>query len=817
VTPERWKRVREVFDRVSEAGVGERAKLLARECGSDDDLSREVFSLLASNEAAGGFLEVSAVEQMGQVLAWPSATEALPERIGPWAILRELGHGGMGTVYLGERNSEGFRQSAAVKLVRRGMDSEFVLRRFRTEREILAGLDHPYIARLLDGGSTADGRPFFAMEYVEGRHLLDDCAGRSLDARRRVGLFLQVCDAVAYAHRHLVVHRDLKPSNILVTPEGSPKLLDFGLARLLQARAGETREQTETTFRLLTPDYASPEQVRGERITTATDIYSLGVVLYHLLAGRSPYRTAGRSSPEVIARAVCEQEPERPGVDRDIDNVVLMALRKEPERRYESVGALADDLKRWLEGRPVVARKDTLGYRASKFVSRHKAGTAFAAAGALALCAAMAAAIYQARVATRERAAAEARFTDVRQLTDSFLFEFHDAIRNLPGSTPARELVVKRALQYLEKLSSIKSGDEGLQRELASAYERVASVQGGLFETHIGDTRGARASLTRALAIRRDLAASPRATRDDREALALAELQLAQVEIIAGEWQAAEALSRQAVSLYAALLAEQPEKHLMRARLARARRYLATSMQRSRRDEAIAMLKESAEEFERLAAEEPTAGYAREEGITYQHLLEALAGTSATDDAQASYRKAVAIFENLLAKEPANVSLRRELAYAHVSMGTFLDWNGEPGPAMATYSRAVPLLEALVKDDPRNADARLLLAETYNSVGYARAITRDPAGAMTDLRRSLELFQSISAADPANARAILGLARLYESFGAALTAGGDAAEAHGWYLKSQAEYRILATRGPLDPQAARELEAVSTKVAAAAR
>jgi non-specific serine/threonine protein kinase/serine/threonine-protein kinase len=808
MTPERWRRVREVFDLATEAGVVDREKVVARECGSDAELSREVRSLLISSDSAGEFLEMSAAEQMRRTGPWTEAP--LPDRIGPWEIVRELGHGGMGAVYLGVRSDEGFRLTAAVKLVRRGMDSDFVLRRFRTEREILSALDHPRIARLLDGGSASDGRPYFAMEYVEGRHLLEDCSARGLDRRQRIALFLEVCEAVAYAHRHLVVHRDLKPSNILVTPEGSAKLLDFGLARLLQPDA--PGERTETAFRLLTPDFASPEQVRGERVTTATDIYSLGVVLYHLLAGRSPYRNTDRVSAEALSRAVCDQEPERPGVERDLDNIVLMALRKEPERRYESVGAFADDLKRYLEGRPVMARKDTLGYRVGKFVGRHKAGTAAAAAGALALAVAMGVAIEQARVARAERAAAEARFNDVRQLTDSFLIEFHDAIRDLPGSMPARELLVRRALQYLEKLSSIKSGDAGLQRELASAYERVASVQGGMFETHIGDTGGARQSLARALAIRRELAASPGATRDDREALARAELQLAQVEILTGEGEAAETRSRRAVALYAALLAEDPGNHLMRARLARARRYLATSMRRTRRDEAVAMLKESASEFQSLAAQEPATGYAREEGITHQHLLDALAGTPASDEADASYGKAVAIFETLLAKEPTNVSYRRELAYTHVSMGTFLDWNGQPAQALETYARAVPLLESLVEADPRNADARLLLAETYNSVGYVRAILHDPEGAMTDLRRSLALFQSIAASDPANARAILGTARLYESFGAARTAAGDPADARAWYVRSEAEYRKLASRGPLDFQAARELEAVSAKV-----
>ena len=809
MTPERWKRVREVFDRVSEAGAGERARLLAKECGSDDELSREVFSLLASSEAAGEFLEVPAVEQMGQVLAWPSSVETLPDRIGPWEILRELGHGGMGTVYLGVRHSEGFRQSAAVKLVRRGMDSEFVLRRFRTEREILAGLDHPYIARILDGGSTDDGRPFFAMEYVEGRHLLDDCAGRSLDARRRITLFLQVCDAVAYAHRHLVVHRDLKPSNILVTPEGSPKLLDFGLARLLQPREGETRERTETAFRLLTPDYASPEQVRGERITTATDIYSLGVVLYHLLAGRSPYRTAGRNSPDVIARAVCEQEPERPGVDRDLDNVVLMALRKEPERRYESVGALADDLKRWLEERPVLARKDTLGYRASKFVSRHKTGTAFAAAGALALCAAMAAAVYQARVATRERAAAEGHLREVRELTNAFVFDVHDAIAELPGSMPARRLVVERALVYLERLSRVRTNDPALQRDLATAYERVARVQGGLFESHLGDTEGARKSLGRALAIREGLAARP-GSLDDRMALAETELQLAQVLLVAGDAPAASRRASRASGLFGTLAAERPDDRKLAARSARAKRYLGAALtQAGQRSEALEALRSSAAVLEDLASVDPSVR--RELGITHQMIVHALAGSRERDAALASYERASGIQAALVAADPGNIGLKRELAYTHGDMGGFLDWSGDPQGALACHRRALPLFEEIVQADPKNADGRLMLAETLNNVGYLEVVTGDREAGRDHLDRSQRLLESTAAADPGNARARIALARVYESLGTA-SAATDASKARDWYRKSRDAYRQLAGAGGLAPQMAAELAAVEKKL-----
>jgi tetratricopeptide (TPR) repeat protein len=818
MTPERWREVKDLFDRAMERPAGERAALLDEQGRRDRELAREVEQLIAANAAAGEFLEKPAVEQ----IVLPAETPHVPARIGPYDIERELGHGGMGTVYLASRSQDGFRQTVALKLVRRGMDSEFILERFRGERQILAGLDHSGIARLLDGGSTSDGLPYFVMEYIPGRHLLDDAAARSLSRKDRIVLFLHVCEAVAYAHRHLVVHRDIKPSNILVTPDGVPKLLDFGLAKLLRPDAdadAPAEGRTETALRLLTPDYASPEQVRGERITTATDIYSLGVVLYELLTGRRPYRVTGRSA-EAIARAVCEEEPARPGLSKDLDNIVVMALRKQPERRYASVDAFAEDLRRHLAGRPVLARKDTLAYRAGKFVARHRAGTAAAVLGAIALTGATVMAIHQARVAQAERATAERHFQEVRELADSFLFEFHDAIKDLPGSTPARQLVVRRALEYLEKLSRLRSADAALEREVATAYERVAKAQGGLLESHLGDTRAARKSLARALAIREALARAEPNDPRDHAALAETRLQLSEVLMEAGDAAAAVTQARSAVAILSSLGAAAPGDRALEGRLARGRRYVGLALARhGEREEALATLDASAATFERLAGAEPrSVRYRRELGITHQMIVHALAGGRDRARAEASYDKAVALQDALVLEDPGNFSLKRELAYTHVDMGSFLEWSGDEKGALEAYARAVPVLESLAASDPRNADARLLLAEAYNSVGYGLAVTGTPAAAFEDLARSLKLFEVIVREDPANARAEVGLARLYESFGRAAEAQTGAPDArsraaHAWYAKSRDAYAALQARGLLDRLTTAELDAVSKKLA----
>ncbi len=389
---EHWQRVREVFRRALELEVEERGAFLDQTCGGDRSLRSEVELLLASLSAAGDFLEEPAGRLPGA--GWEG------QRIGSYELVKRIGRGGMGEVYLAVRADEEFCRRVAIKLLKPGEDGEEMVRRFRAERQILAGLDHPGIARLLDGGTTGQGLPYLVMEYIEGRPIDEYCDRRRLTTRQRLELFLAVCSAVQFAHQNLVVHRDLKPANILVAADGVPRLLDFGIAKLLNPELSPQRIQpTATALRIMTPEYASPEQVRADPITTATDVYSLGALLYKLLAGRPPF-VVDTGSPVEMVKAICETEPQKlsqvategaagvPGgparlrrrLAGDVDNIVLMALRKEPARRYASVEHFADDVRRHLEGRPVVACGDSLAYRCSKFVQRHRVGVAAAAA-----------------------------------------------------------------------------------------------------------------------------------------------------------------------------------------------------------------------------------------------------------------------------------------------------------------------------------------------------------------------------------------------------------------------------------------------------
>ena len=387
MTPERWKQIAGLFEQALEVPVDERVAFVARNCGEDAEVRGEVESLLESHAQADGFIDKRSLFFADESDERDSTVLPPGQLIERYRIIREIGRGGMGSVYLAERADAQYEKRVALKLIKRGMDTDSVLRHFRNERQILASFDHPNIARLLDGGTTEEGLPYFVMEYVAGAPIDQYCEEHALSMAERLKLFREVCAAVTYAHRHTVIHRDIKPSNIVVTSGGVPKLLDFGIAKILQPGDEAEALVTMTGLRLMTPEYASPEQVRGELVSAATDVYSLGVVLYQLLTGHKPYRLKMRT-PGEISRAIIEQEPLRPSaaiarsdggakfqnpklLRGDLDQIVLMALRKEPERRYQSVEQFAEDIRRHLEARPVVARKDTLAYRSAKLIRRN--------------------------------------------------------------------------------------------------------------------------------------------------------------------------------------------------------------------------------------------------------------------------------------------------------------------------------------------------------------------------------------------------------------------------------------------------------------
>jgi tetratricopeptide (TPR) repeat protein len=705
-------------------------------------LDREGQSSREETESSATRLDFSAALSSGQ-------------RVDRYRIVREIGRGGMGAVYLAERADEQYEKRVAIKLIKRGMDTESVLRHFRNERQILASFDHPNIARLFDGGTTEDGLPYFVMEYVEGVPIEKYCQAHRLSLIERLKLFREVCAAVIYAHRHTVIHRDIKPSNILVTSEGTPKLLDFGIAKILQPGAGPEALMTMTGVRPMTPEYASPEQVRGEPVTTASDVYSLGVVLYEVLTGCSPYHLASHSLRDV-ERAIIEQEPTKPsttvaeGEDSksevrkpkslrgDLDNIVLMALRKEPARRYQSVEQFSEDIRRYLEARPILARTDTVGYRAGKFVRRNTVATAAAALVFLSLLGGVIATTWQAHRANLAKARAERRFNDVRQLAHSVLFDYHDAIRNLPGATRVRERLVKDGLTYLDSLASEASGDPALQRELAAAYERVGDVRGQAYSANLGDSAGAIDSYQKALRIREALvAAAPRDMQKRRDLTAIYGKignQLADTS------EAARGLEylRKSLALYSELTADDPSNAGLRHDLAET--YNATGL--------------------------------------------ALEGRGDMAVALDHYRKALPIYEELLAANPQDHGNRRSFSAVHENIGRALFLSNDVKGALQHNQKALELREALVIEDPTNADLRRLLGVSYQDNGDYQAWIKDTKAALDSFRKKLALDEHSVAADPANAQARGDLAYSCQRMGDLLAESGDYAQALPHYRRA---------------------------------
>lgn len=468
MNPERWRRIEEIFSTAIDQPADDRAAYLTRACGADEDLRREVLSLL-DRDTAEDFIR-EPIANAALAFTANSRDDLTGDRIGPYLTTRLIGRGGMGDVYEAERDDGQFRQQVAIKIIRRGMDTDFVRDRFLRERQILASLDHPHIARLFDGGATADGSPYFVMEFVAGEPVTAYCRRTQLSINEKLKLFRKVCSAVQHAHQKLIVHRDLKPGNILITTSaegkgGEPKLLDFGIAKLLSPDAGRPHTRTESALRMMTPEYASPEQVRGEPVATTTDVYSLGVVLYELLTERRPheFRTY---SPAEIERAICETAIEEPSkvmsrmtgppaklarhLTGDLDNIVMMAMRIEPERRYQSVEQFSEDIRRYQEGMPVVARKDTFGYRAGKFVRRHKAGMSILS---LLIVLAVVMAIQAARIA-RERDRANQEAATAQVVTQSLveMFEAADPGKSRGNVITARELLDRGAEKVVREL-----------------------------------------------------------------------------------------------------------------------------------------------------------------------------------------------------------------------------------------------------------------------------------------------------------------------------------------------------------------------------
>lgn len=780
MTPERWRKVRDLFDTALETPAGRRGELLASE--ADREIASEVARMLESFGEAGDLIDEPAAARFAEDLA--AQTKVRPEgadpggrRVGNYKLIRKIGSGGMGGVFEAERADAEYQQRVAIKLVRPGLDSSAILRRFLLERQMLARLNHPNIARLLDGGTAEDGAPYLVMEFVEGTPIDQYCDGQRANVTERLRLFRIICGAVHYAHQNLIIHRDLKPANILVTPDGEVKLLDFGIAKLIGPTVADISQHVTRAGVPMTPEFASPEQIAGEPVTTASDVYALGVLLYHLLTGRSPYRLRQRTPASLFA-AIVNAEPEAPServrhdetfsdacdgetgwratalaaaregtVERlrkrlsgDLDAITLKALRKEPGERYPSAERLSEDIRNHLEGRPVSAQRDSLMYRAGKFWARHRVGVAVSAAGILALMAATVVSIHFARQAREEQAVAERRFSEVRQLANFVIFELDTAIGQ--GQTQARTTMVSRALNYLDRLSQEAAGDPYLRRELASAYLKLGDIQGNLYGPHVGDAQGAIRSYRKALA----LAASA----GNAGQVAKAEVGLGDMLALGGDRAEALKRYRKAREYYA-----KTDSGVGRAE---AIRHLAgidsgigfIEMQLGGIAAARKSYDSAAAFAQRWSESEPRNGAALAAlGRALMRSGELRVRAGELDEGRKLIDRALKTYQRLVDADPRAAGPRRDLAAAHTIYGDVLVSGKEPAAAIASFRRADALLVQLVAEDPHNRQyqrdlhiALGRLADTLASAGAA-----DQARAAT--RRALEvLTPMVDSPDP---------------------------------------------------------------------
>ena len=743
MTAGRWSEVKAVLSGVLDADASERPALLDRLCGPDTDLRTTVESLLAMESKIDSF-DTAALpgSHFRSPALWADETPKPPLQIGPYSILHEIGRGGMGVVYLADRADGEYRKRVAIKLITGARHEQNLDQRFRRERQILAQLEHPNIARLLDGGATDSGQPYFVMEYVEGPPLLVWCDEHHLDADARLKLFLSVCDAVSYAHQKLIVHRDLKPGNILVTPLGDPKLLDFGLARVVQSDVDADAELTQAGPTPMTVAYASPEQIRGERQTVASDVYSLGVILYQLLTAHRPYRTENSSFTEIV-RVTCEQEPTPPsqfvrGLSGDLETIVLKALAKDQRLRYPTVEEFAADLRRHLDGRPIHARPATFFYRSGKFVRRHRIAVPSAALAAVLILSFAGLSWFEARRAQR-------RFNDVEKLAHSVMFEFHDAIEKLPGSTSARELLIKRALEYLENLSREAASDPRLAREIALGYTRIGDVQGNLGTSNLGKVSTAVESYGKAEAIlARLLARSPSddSLRLDYLRVSVA---LAGAYSVAGDETHARLLSEKSVALAASALRSHSDAPAFLHAMMNAQSIAADLLtNETKYDEAIPIRQKILDLQRRLSAAAP-GDPASQTNLALAHKrLGALYGVvQRYEEGRREYEEARVIDEKHLATA-GGTRAQLDLSYDYSDLGWVTTRLGDQPAALAFYREAQALRQSAAAADPKDYRAAVSLARITARIGGQLQRMGDLPAARQEIQHAISQWRELA-------------------------------------------------------------------------
>src|SRR5665213_2532755 len=722
----RWQATEAIFHDALFVAEPERTTLLTTRCAGDTTLMAEVRSLLAACEA-----EADHRSRVGTESVSPGAA------IGPYVIDGLIGRGGMGAVYRAHRADGQFEQQVAIKIVDMPLASNFFRERFRAERQMLAGLTHQYIARLLDGGLSEGDELYLVMEFIHGDSIVKFCNKHSVSVDERLRLFMKVCEAVQYAHANLIVHRDLKPENILVAEDGTPRLLDFGTAKMMRPLAEDGNgDATRSDLRTFTPRYASPEQVLEQPIGIASDIYSLGVLLYVLLTDQEPYSLENFSTEELV-RVVCGVQPRRPSstrspfgkIDADLDSIVLRALRKDPKERYSTVENLAEDVQAYLDHRPVAARKGNLRYLAGKFARRNKLALAGAAFLLVTILASTAGVVWQSHIANEQRRRAEARSADLRELSDSLLSELDQALQDIPGSTGAQKLLVTRVLEHLDRMAKDAEGDRQTALDLVNAYTQLGNVQGNIYYQNTGDTAGAITSFNKAIAIAGPLAQTYPQDKEVLRSQAAAYEAKGESLSQSGDARASVAALQTAVHTY---------------------------------DRAIQLPGVTADLIFEAAIAYETLG--NEEGED--------TGLADPVASMAAYRRTLDMDERALRLDPGYMAVRRGIPVMHVHLGNvFLET--EPDKALSEFRLSLQMQEVLPGDQRKKLSQVRLHATTLRKIGQAFSEMGMYKEALAAFSRARPVVQHLSDADPKDVTALVDLWRMQDAEAVVNEQGGD--------------------------------------------
>lgn len=732
LTAAQWKRVESLFHQTLELSPNERQKRLCEIKESDPLLAADLEKMVSAHQKSGAFLSGTVADDL---------SVANGERIGPWEIRKEIGRGGMSTVYLAERVDGRFERKVAIKFLHGLFPGKRMVERMKTEQNILAALDHENICGLLDAGVTENGRPYFIMEYVNGTPIDLYCERENLTVDQTLQLFEQVCEAVQHAHQRLIVHRDLKPGNILVNKEGKIKLLDFGISKIVSEEPELDITNTKTALHLMTPEYASPEQVRYKSVTTSADVYALGLVLCKLLTGELPYNVK-QKSPLEIGNVILQAEPEKPStlgnsgltllarkpelkkmLKGDLDNIILMALRKDPERRYSSVDQLLQDIKNYRTDRPVIGRPESFTYMAGKFIKRNRTVVAAASATVLVLIIAVVFSVWQAAIATEQRQIAEARLLDVRDLTGSLMFDIHDAIVPLSGSTPARELIAEKALEYLGELSEIEGDNPELNLELAASYRKIGDLLGNPTTSNLGRSREALESYELAENRLNRIGEENSSIRDLTRQKALLFEKKSDVLASVGNLEQSENYQRMSVQLFYDLMNEsqdQQSEFSYAISMLKLGDLLGhpnfTNLQMP--DSSLKYYREAESIFKTHAKQAPDdLRIIRYNGLIYERLGVIYDFLGHENEALQNLKVSASYRDQFIELDPINYNALRDRAISYEKMGEIYQKNGLLNEARRSFEKAFETYQWLRDSDPTNTSASQTLAISFLHLG----------------------------------------------------------------------------------------------------